>query len=108
MHGATVGLFDAKTRLSELVARAEAGDEVIITRHNKPVAKLVPVIERPAFDAERRRKAVESLRQLGAAMRERHGAVSTEEIVAWIREGRDDKNDRAAAAHAKTVARRRK
>ncbi len=40
---ATVGLFDAKTRLSEYVARAEAGEEVIITRHNKPVAKLVPM-----------------------------------------------------------------
>lgn len=39
----TVGLFDAKTRLSEYVARAEAGEEVIIMRHNKPVAKLVPL-----------------------------------------------------------------
>ena len=39
MH--TVGLFDAKTHLSEYVARAEAGEEVIIMRHNKPVAKLV-------------------------------------------------------------------
>jgi prevent-host-death family protein len=38
----TVGLFDAKTHLSELVARAAAGEEVVITRHNKPVAKLVP------------------------------------------------------------------
>ena len=39
MH--TVGLFDAKTHLSEYIARAEAGEEVIITRHNKPVAKIV-------------------------------------------------------------------
>ena len=38
-----VGLFKAKTHLSEYVARAEAGEEVIITRHNKPVAKLVPL-----------------------------------------------------------------
>ncbi len=38
-----VGLFEAKTRLSEYVARAEAGEEVIITRHNKPVAKIVPL-----------------------------------------------------------------
>lgn len=37
----TVGLFDAKTHFSEYVARAEAGEEVIITRHNKPVAKIV-------------------------------------------------------------------
>ena len=40
---ATVGLFDAKTHLSEYVSRAEAGEEVIIMRHNKPVAKLVPM-----------------------------------------------------------------
>ena len=41
MH--SIGLFEAKTHLSELVARAEKGEEVVITRHNKPVAKLVPV-----------------------------------------------------------------
>lgn len=40
---AAVGLFEAKTRLSEFVARAEAGEEVIIMRHNKPVAKIVPL-----------------------------------------------------------------
>ena len=45
MHA--VGLFDAKTHLSKYVARAEAGEEVIITRHNKPVAKLVPLNAQP-------------------------------------------------------------
>ncbi len=52
-----VGLFDAKTHFSEYVARAEAGEEVIITRHNKPVAKIVslnavatpPSLEVPRF-----------------------------------------------------------
>jgi prevent-host-death family protein len=39
----TIGLFEAKTHLSELIARAERGEEVVITRHNKPVARLVPV-----------------------------------------------------------------
>jgi prevent-host-death family protein len=38
-------IFEAKTRLSELVKRAQAGEEVIITsgRYKKPVAKLLPV-----------------------------------------------------------------
>ena len=45
MHA--VGLFDAKTHFSEYVARAEAGEEVIITRHNKPVAKIVPLHAKP-------------------------------------------------------------
>ncbi len=47
-----VGLFEAKTRLSEFVARAEKGEEVIITRHNKPVAKIVPLDARPAEPAQ--------------------------------------------------------
>ena len=56
----TVGLFEAKTHLSELIARAERGEEVIITRHNKPVAKLVPVAAPPA-DRGTRRQSVEAL-----------------------------------------------
>ncbi|QTD46932.1 type II toxin-antitoxin system Phd/YefM family antitoxin [Ottowia testudinis] len=43
MTAAAVGLFEAKTHLSEYVARAEKGEEVIIMRHNKPVAKIVPL-----------------------------------------------------------------
>ena len=39
---ASVGIFEAKTHLSELVARAEAGETVTITRHGRPVARLVP------------------------------------------------------------------
>ena len=44
----TVGLFEAKTHFSQYVARAEAGEEVIIMRHNKPVAKLVSLNAKPA------------------------------------------------------------
>lgn len=39
---ATVKLNEAKTHLSELVQRAEVGEEIEITRHGKVVAKLVP------------------------------------------------------------------
>lgn len=34
---------DAKTNLSRLLARVEAGEEIIITRSDRPVAKLVPI-----------------------------------------------------------------
>ena len=57
----TIGLFEAKTHLSELVARAEAGEEVIITRHNKPVAKLVPVDRPKRAVASRRQAAIDAL-----------------------------------------------
>jgi prevent-host-death family protein len=56
----SIGLFEAKTHLSELVARAERGEEVIITRHQRPVAKLVPITA-PAPDGEARRAAVNAL-----------------------------------------------
>lgn len=57
----SVGLFEAKTHLSELIARAERGEEVIITRHNKPVAKLVPIGRERAESARRRQAALAAL-----------------------------------------------
>jgi prevent-host-death family protein len=43
----TVGAFQAKTHLSELLARAEEGEQVTITKHGRPVARLVPIAETP-------------------------------------------------------------
>lgn len=39
---ATVGAFEAKTHLSQLLDRVERGEEIVITRHGTPVARLVP------------------------------------------------------------------
>jgi prevent-host-death family protein len=39
----TVNTHDAKTHLSQLLAKVEAGETVVIARDGKPVAKLVPV-----------------------------------------------------------------
>jgi len=41
----TVGAFEAKTHLSELLARVETGEQVTITKHGRPVARLVPVAD---------------------------------------------------------------
>ena len=38
----TVGLFEAKNRLSELVERAARGEEIVITRRGVSVARLLP------------------------------------------------------------------
>jgi prevent-host-death family protein len=38
-----VSIHAAKTHLSRLVARAEAGEEIVIARGRKPVVKLVPI-----------------------------------------------------------------
>lgn len=84
----TIGLFEAKTHLSELVARAEQGEEVIITRHNKPVAKLVPIGQVSAEVVARRRQAMAELETIGRNVAERTGGITREEILEWVREGR--------------------
>ena len=62
----TVGIFEAKTQLSSLVDEVEQGRDVIITRHGKPVAKLVRAKERLSPEAAARRlKALKELRAIG-------------------------------------------
>ena len=43
----TISIHAAKTHLSRLIARAEAGEEIVIARGNKPVAKLVSIAPKP-------------------------------------------------------------
>jgi prevent-host-death family protein len=58
----TVSLADAKARLSELVDRAEAGEDICITRRGKPVVKITRV------DQPKEPIDVEALRALVASM----------------------------------------
>lgn len=46
-------MHEAKTRLSQLVERAEAGEEIVIARHGKPVARIVPVARTSSMSAVR-------------------------------------------------------
>jgi prevent-host-death family protein len=58
----TVGSFEAKTKLAELLDRVEAGETVTITRRGKAVAKLVPA----GVDAEeraRRRALIDEIKR---------------------------------------------
>jgi prevent-host-death family protein len=57
----TVGAFEAKTHLSNLLDRVVAGEEVVITKHGRPVARLISIHH---IDRERVSEAVESLRAL--------------------------------------------
>ena len=43
----SINIYEAKTQLSRLLERVEAGEEVVIARAGKPVAKLVPLPQRP-------------------------------------------------------------
>jgi len=56
-----VGSFEAKTKLSELLDKVEAGETVTITRHGKPVAQLIPA--QPDHDPEAMRALVEEIKR---------------------------------------------
>ena len=58
-----IGAFEAKNKLSELLDRAERGEEVVITRRGKAVAKLVPMTTLTSFDIERSRAAMKRIRE---------------------------------------------
>ena len=62
----TVGAYEAKTHLSKLLEKVEAGEEITITKHGAPVAKLVPV--RKEMSAEQRVAAIERIQQLAASL----------------------------------------
>ena len=79
MSTTSIGLFEAKTHLSELVARAEKGEEVVITRHNRPVAKLVPIDAGTTDARARHEQAVHDL----LVLRKRYplGGVSPHSLI---------------------------
>jgi prevent-host-death family protein len=60
-----MSVTDAKGQLTELVRRAEAGDEVILTRHGHAAVRLVPVKAVP--DGKSRRALLEGIRASAAA-----------------------------------------
>ena len=74
----TVRVGEAKTHLSDLLARVEAGEEIIIARGNKPVARLT---------------RIERANDLGAVIAEARAArarakfVTRDEVLGWRREG---------------------
>ena len=59
-----ISVTDAKGQLTELVRRAEAGDEVILTRHGHAAVRLVPVKTVP--DKKSRRALIEAIQASAA------------------------------------------
>jgi len=78
----SVGIFEAKTHLSELVDRVSRGEVIEITRHGKPVARLTPVHE-GATAPPSSEDVIASLRSIS-----RQSKLTRDEIVSIIREGR--------------------
>ncbi len=84
----TVTAFDAKTRFGELLERVGRGEEIVITRHEKPVARIIPE-GRPSL--EQVRLAVASLNRLRGDILARtkgRAKLSDSEVQSAIEEGR--------------------
>ncbi len=78
-----VSVYDARNRLSALLDQVERGEEVVITRRGKAVARLVP-----AGVPDRPRAAVAGLRALRASIAERGVALTSADLQAMRDEGR--------------------
>ena len=76
MH--TVGVFEAKNRLTALLDEVEGGGEVIITRRGRPVARLSPI--EVAFNRDKARKVADGLRAASKGLT--LGGLTLKELIA--------------------------
>jgi prevent-host-death family protein len=83
----TISAFEAKTRFGDLLERVSRGEEIVITKHQKPVARLVPE-GRPAL--REIKEAVNELASLRDEMASRQGArpLPDKDIREAIQKGR--------------------
>jgi prevent-host-death family protein len=84
----SVTAFEAKTRFGQLLERVERGEEIVITRHEKPVARLVP--EGRASRAVVRDTAAKlrALRQRIAKRTSTRAKLALADVQSAIQEGR--------------------
>ncbi len=74
----TVGSFDAKTHLPQLLERVAQGEEFTITRHGKPIARLVPAV--PAKPRPDVRQVIEELKAFSKGNR-LGGEVTVRDLI---------------------------
>ena len=72
---------DAKAHLPQLLDDVERGETLIITRHGRAIARIVPEVDRLQEEVDR---AIENIRIL----RERNGRVTIEELLSAREDGR--------------------
>jgi antitoxin (DNA-binding transcriptional repressor) of toxin-antitoxin stability system len=80
--------FEAKTRFGEMLHRVELGEEIVITRHDHPVAR---VVREGAPNLDSVKRSVEGLRELQQRIRKRNrgrSALSPADVRAAIEYGR--------------------
>jgi prevent-host-death family protein len=90
-----VGAYEAKTKFSELIARAEKGETFTITKNGRAVARITPA---ESFDRDRARRAAERLRELramqGPPVSEEEAQRNWEELKRELEAEDDDREAR--------------
>jgi prevent-host-death family protein len=77
-----IGTFEAKTHFSQIIEKVANGDDYIITRRGKPVAKVIPFEQEPEMS---RLDALEQFKELRKLYRGKPGSFNVREA---IKEGR--------------------
>jgi prevent-host-death family protein len=87
---ATVTAFEAKTRFGEILERVGRGEEIIITRHEKPVARIIPEGRQSLEQVQQAISALSQLRQQISerTRRQKRAKLSDAEVRSAIEEGR--------------------
>lgn len=83
-----VTALDAKTRFGELLDRVAAGEEIVITRHDKPVARMLPEGRRSAVQVSEAVDSILRLRERIASRTNGQKGIAAAEIKSAIEEGR--------------------
>ena len=81
-----VAVYEAKTRLSELLAEVERGEQVTITRRGQPIARLVGMAPAARGAVSQRQHVAATI---GALREQRKGVVLEEPLSDLIADGRD-------------------
>lgn len=80
----SIGTFEAKTHFTKIITQVIAGEEILITRRGKAVAKIIPIKE--TFDRETIKAAIFRLRKLAKEMQ--LGSFDWDEWKSYKDEGR--------------------
>ena len=73
-----IGAFEAKTHFSQILEKAEKGEDFIITKRGKPVAKIIPFEQEPKMTWE---EALEGFRELRKLYRGKPGDFNIREAI---------------------------
>ena len=71
-----VGVFEAKTHLTRLLDQVQRGETITITRHGRPVARLIPAA---GSSRDERRRAISALKKLRAG--QTLGGLTVRELI---------------------------